>query len=396
MPERQDFTKIPVGQLGIIALPGCEKVAQKIDSYLVKWRKERESEHKDTIQFAGYERDSYVINASFPRFGSGEGKCVIKETVRGFDVFILCDPFNYGVEYKMYGRFVPMSPDDHYANLKRAISAIAGKARRITVIMPMLYEGRQHRRTSRESLDCADMLRELCISYGVDNIITFDAHDPRVQNAVPQSGFENVQPVYQMIKAICKNVDDLNIDNNHMMVISPDEGGMGRCIYFSSVLGLDLGMFYKRRDYSVIIDGRNPIVAHEFLGSNVEGKDVIIIDDMISSGDSMIEVATKLKELKANRIFICASFGLFCNGLDTFDKAYADGLISKVFTTNLIYSSPELLSRDWYVNVDLSKYCSYIIDTLNHDDSISELLDPKDRIHKLLTKYGFDSHITNK
>jgi len=396
MPELQDFTKIPVGQLGIIALPGCEKVAQKIDSYLVKWRKERESEHKNTIQFAGYERESYIINASFPRFGSGEGKCVIKDTVRGFDVFILCDPFNYGVEYKMYGRFVPMSPDDHYANLKRAISAIAGKARRITVIMPMLYEGRQHRRTSRESLDCADMLRELCINYGVDNIITFDAHDPRVQNAVPQSGFENVQPVYQMIKAICKNVEDLNIDNNHMMVISPDEGGMGRCIYFSSVLGLDLGMFYKRRDYSVIIDGRNPIVAHEFLGSNVEGKDVIIIDDMISSGDSMIEVATKLKELKANRIFICSSFGLFCNGLETFDKAYKDGLISKVFTTNLIYSSPELLSREWYVNVDLSKYCSYIIDTLNHDDSISGLLDPKDRIHNLLTKYGFESHITNK
>ncbi len=396
MPELQDFAKIPVGQLGIIALPGCEKVAQKIDSYLVKWRKERESEHKNTIQFAGYERESYIINASFPRFGSGEGKCVIKDTVRGFDIFILCDPFNYGVEYKMYGRFVPMSPDDHYANLKRAISAIAGKARRITVIMPMLYEGRQHRRTSRESLDCADMLRELCINYGVDNIITFDAHDPRVQNAVPQSGFENVQPVYQMIKAICKNVEDLKIDNNHMMVISPDEGGMGRCIYFSSVLGLDLGMFYKRRDYSIIIDGRNPIVAHEFLGSNVEGKDVIIIDDMISSGDSMIEVATKLKELKANRIFICSSFGLFCNGLDTFDKAYKEGLISKVFTTNLIYSSPELLSREWYVNVDLSKYCSYIIDTLNHDDSISGLLDPKDRIYKLLDKYGFESHITNK
>ncbi len=271
----------------------------------------------------------------------------------------------------------------------RLISAIAGKARRITVIMPMLYEGRQHKRSSRESLDCADMLRELCLEYGVDNIITFDAHDPRVQNAIPQNGFENVQPVYQMIKAICKNVDDLKIDNNHMMVISPDEGGMGRCIYFSSVLGVDLGMFYKRRDYSVIIDGRNPIVAHEFLGTNVEGKDVIIIDDMISSGDSMIEVATKLKELKANRIFICVSFGLFCNGLETFDKAYADGLIDKVFTTNLIYSSPELLEREWHVSVDLSKYCSYIIDSLNHDDSISNLLDPKDRIKQILIKYGF-------
>ncbi len=390
MPERyEEFTTIPVGKLGIIALPGCESVAQKIDSYLVKWRKERESEHKDTLQFAGYERDTYIINASFPRFGTGEGKCVIKDTVRGYDIFILCDAFNYGVEYKMYGKYVPMSPDDHYANLKRAISAIAGKASRITVIMPMLYEGRQHRRSSRESLDCADMLRELCLEYGVDNIITFDAHDPRVQNAIPQSGFENVQPVYQMIKAICKNVDDLKIDNDHMMVISPDEGGMGRCIYFSSVLGVDLGMFYKRRDYSVIIDGRNPIVAHEFLGTNVAGKDVIIIDDMISSGDSMIEVATKLKELKANRIFICVSFGLFCNGLETFDKAYADGLIDKVFTTNLIYSSPELLAREWHVSVDLSKYCSYIIDTLNHDDSISGLLDPKDRINNILIKYGF-------
>ena len=390
MPERyEEFTTIPVGKLGIIALPGCEKIAEKIDSYLVKWRKERESEHKDTLQFTGYERDTYIINASFPRFGTGEGKCVIKDTVRGYDIFILCDAFNYGVEYKMYGKYVPMSPDDHYANLKRAISAIAGKARRITVIMPMLYEGRQHKRSSRESLDCADMLRELCLEYGVDNIITFDAHDPRVQNAIPQNGFENVQPVYQMIKAICKNVDELKIDNDHMMVISPDEGGMGRCIYFSSVLGVDLGMFYKRRDYSVIIDGRNPIVAHEFLGTNVEGKDVIIIDDMISSGDSMIEVATKLKELKANRIFICVSFGLFCNGLETFDKAYADGLIDKVFTTNLIYSSPELLERDWHVSVDLSKYCSYIIDTLNHDDSISGLLDPKDRINRVLTKYGF-------
>ena len=389
MPEYKDFTTTPVGKLGIIALPGCEGVAKKIDSYLVKWRAERESEHKHTIHFTGYERDSYIINASFPRFGTGEGKCVIKDTVRGYDIFILCDAFNYSVEYKMYGRYVPMSPDDHYANLKRAISAIAGKARRITVIMPMLYEGRQHRRSSRESLDCADMLRELCLNFGVDNIITFDAHDPRVQNAVPQSGFESVQPVYQMIKAICKNVEDLKIDNENMMIISPDEGGMGRCIYFSSVLGLDLGMFYKRRDYSVIIDGRNPIVAHEFLGTNIEGKDVIIIDDMISSGDSMIEVATKLKELKANRIFICTSFGLFCNGLEAFDKAYADGLISKVFTTNLIYQTPELLSREWYVSVDMSKYCSYIIDTLNHDDSISGLLDPEDRINKLLVKYGY-------
>lgn len=389
MPDYEDFRTIPYGQLGILALPGCEAFAAKIDQYLVTWRKERDSEHKMTLPFAGYERDTYLIKASFPRFGTGEGKCVINQTVRGFDVFILCDAFNYGVEYKMYGRYVPMSPDDHFANLKRAISAIAGKARRITVIMPMLYEGRQHRRSSRESLDCSDMLRELCLSLGVDNIITFDAHDARVQNAIPQKGFENVQPVYQMIKAMCKNISDLKLDNDHMMVVSPDEGGMSRCIYFSSVLGLELGMFYKRRDYSVIIDGRNPIIAHEFLGDNVEGKDVIIIDDMISSGDSMIEVATKLKELKANRIYICASFGLFCNGLDSFDKAYKDGLISKVFTTNLIYSTPELLSREWYVSVDMSKYCSYIIDTLNHDESISHLLDPKDRINSILVKYGF-------
>lgn len=389
MPDYEDFRTIPYGQLGILALPGCEAFAAKIDQYLVTWRKERDSEHKMTLSFAGYERDTYLIKASFPRFGTGEGKCVINQTVRGFDIFILCDAFNYGVEYKMYGRYVPMSPDDHFANLKRAISAIAGKARRITVIMPMLYEGRQHRRSSRESLDCSDMLRELCLSLGVDNIITFDAHDARVQNAIPQKGFENVQPVYQMIKAMCKNISDLKLDNDHMMVVSPDEGGMSRCIYFSSVLGLELGMFYKRRDYSVIIDGRNPIIAHEFLGDNVEGKDVIIIDDMISSGDSMIEVATKLKELKANRIYICASFGLFCNGLDSFDKAYKDGLISKVFTTNLIYSTPELLSREWYVSVDMSKYCSYIIDTLNHDESISHLLDPKDRINNILVKYGF-------
>ena len=296
--------------------------------------------------------------------------------------------FNYGMTYKMYGRDNMMSPDDHYANLKRAISAIGGKARRITVIMPMLYEGRQHRRSSRESLDCAMALQELS-DLGVDNIITFDAHDARVQNAIPNHGFENIQPAYQMIKALVKNVTDLKIDNDHLMIISPDEGGMSRCIYYSTVLGVDLGMFYKRRDYSVVIDGRNPIIAHEFLGDNVEGKDVIIVDDMISSGDSMIEVATKLKELKARRIFVCTCFGLFCNGLESFDKAYENGLISKVFTTNLIYRTPELKQREWYVEVDLSKYISYVIDTLNHDTSVSKLRDPKDRINKLLVDKGF-------
>ncbi len=391
MPDlNQEFETIPVGQLGIIALPGCEDLAKKIDKYLVSWRKERDSEHKTTIAFAGYQRDTYLLNMHFPRFGTGEGKATISETVRGFDIFIVCDMFNHGLEYKIYGKTHYMSPDEHYANLKRAISAIAGKARRITVIMPMLYEGRQHKRSSRESLDCANALQELCNYMGVDNIITFDAHDPRVQNAIPLKGFENVQPTYQMIKAIVKNVPDINFDKNHLMVISPDEGGMGRCIYYSTVLGVDLGMFYKRRDYSVIVNGRNPIVAHQFLGDNVEGKDVIIVDDMISSGESMIEVAKKLKALNAKRIFVCTSFGLFCEGLETFDKAYSEGLIDKVFTTNLIYRTPELLARDWYCEVDLSKYISYIVDTLNHDMSVSKLLNPADKIYKLLTSKGFN------
>ena len=388
--SNEKFDTIPVGQLGIIALPGCEELAEKIDKYIVRWRHERDSEHKTTIAFAGYQRESYLLNMHFPRFGTGEGKATISETVRGFDIFIVCDMFNHGLSYKIYGKTHYMSPDDHYANLKRAISAIAGKARRITVIMPMLYEGRQHKRSSRESLDCANALQELCNNMGVDNIITFDAHDPRVQNAIPLNGFENVQPTYQMIKAIVKNVPDINFDKDHLMVISPDEGGMGRCIYYSTVLGVDLGMFYKRRDYSVIVNGRNPIVAHQFLGDNVEGKDVIIVDDMISSGESMIEVGKKLKALNAKRIFVCTSFGLFCEGLESFDKAYKEGMIDKVFTTNLIYRTPELLEREWYCEVDLSKYISYIIDTLNHDMSVSKLLNPADRIYKLLTAKGFN------
>ncbi len=384
-----NFQTIPNGPLGIIALPGCEELAQKIDWYLTTWRSKRHEEHKETLPFRGYERDSYLIDVRFPRFGTGEGKATIHQTVRGFDLFILCDCFNYGVTYEMYGINVPLSPDEHFANLKRAISAIGGKARSITVIMPMLYEGRQHKRSSRESLDCANMLQELCNEMGVDNIITFDAHDPRVQNAIPLKGFENVQPVYQMIKAMTRSIDNLHFDKEHLMVISPDEGGMGRCIYYSTVLGVELGMFYKRRDYTRIVNGRNPIIAHEFLGANVEGKDVIIVDDMISSGESMIEVATKLKALKANRIFICTSFGLFCNGLDAFDEAYEKGLIHKVFTTNLIYRTPELLAREWYAEVDLSKYVSLLIDTLNHDLSVSSLLDPADRIENLLVEKGY-------
>ncbi len=383
------FDSIPVGPLGIIALPGCETLARKIDNYLLSWRSERDKESMRTSSYKGYFRDSYLINVDFPRFGTGEGKALILDSVRGLDIFIVCDMFNYGVTYKMYGMTVPMSPDDHYANLKRVISAIGGKAKRITVIMPMLYEGRQHKRSRRESLDCADMLKELCDSMGVADIITFDAHDPRVQNAIPLHGFENVAPTYQMIKALVKNVPDLKIDKDHMMVISPDEGGMNRCIYYSTVLGLELGMFYKRRDFSTVVNGRNPIVAHEFLGDNVEGKDVIIVDDMISSGDSMIEVARKLKDLHAKRIFIFSSFGLFCNGLDVFDTAYETRMIDQVFTTNLIYRTPALLEREWYTEVDLSKYISFIIETLNHDVSMSSLLDPEDRINDLLKRYGY-------
>lgn len=389
MPEIFESMTIPVGPLGIIALPGCEELAKKIDRYIVDWREKRESEHKNTIAFAGYQKESYIINANFPRFGTGEAKAVITQTIRGYDLYMVIDPFNYGCTYKMYGREVPMSPDDHFANLKRVISATMGKARRITVIMPMLYEGRQHRRAGRESLDCAIALQELCNNMGVDNIITFDAHDPRVQNAIPLNGFEDVQPAYQMIKALVNNVSDLKIDKDHLMVISPDEGGMGRCIYYSTVLGIELGMFYKRRDFTRVVNGRNPIVAHEFLGDDVEGKDVIIVDDMISSGESMIEVAKKLKDLKANRIFICTCFGLFCEGLRAFDEAYEKGLFDRVFTTNLVYRTPELLQRDWYCEVEMSKYISYIIDTLNHDMSVSKLLNPSDRIYAFLERKGY-------
>ena len=388
MPDNSDLLRtIPVGSLGMIAMHGCEELGKKIDYYLSSWRAERESEHTQNIAFGGYVRDSYLINAVCPRFGTGEAKGTIRQSVRGYDLFLISDVFNQGCTYKMYGKERPKSPDDHYQDLKRIIAAVGGKARRITVIMPMLYEGRQHKRSSRESLDCALALQELT-GMGVENIITFDAHDARVQNAIPLSGFENVQPTYQMIKTMLRTIPDLKIDRDHMTIISPDEGGMGRCIYYSSVLELDLGMFYKRRDYSVIINGRNPIIAHQYLGDNVEGKDVIIVDDMISSGDSVLDIATKLKAMKARRIFICASFGLFVEGFDNFDKAYADGRIDKLFTTNLTYRRPELLERPWYQEVDMSKYIAYIIDTLNHDCSVSELLNPAQKIHDLLVRTG--------
>ncbi len=384
--EKRNLETIPVGSLGMIALEGCKVLGEKVDKYLVKWRAERESEHKDSLAFAGYQRDSYMLGAKVPRFGSGEAKGMILESVRGTDLYLLVDVCNYSLTYSLSGHRNHMSPDDHYQDLKRIIAAVGGKARRITVIMPFLYEGRQHRRTARESLDCALALQEL-VQMGVDNIITFDAHDPRVQNAIPLHGFETVQPVYQFIKGLLRNEKNLTIDSDHMMVISPDEGGMGRAIYIANVLGLDMGMFYKRRDYTTIVNGRNPIVAHEFLGSSVEGKDMIIIDDMISSGDSMLEVATELKKRKANKIFVFSTFGLFTNGLEKFDKAYEEGLIDKVLTTNLIYQTPELLNREWYINCDMSKYIAYIIDTLNHDSSINDLLNPNERIQNIVARY---------
>ena len=377
---------MPDGALGLIPLKSCEELGAKVDQYLVGWREKREHAHKNEAAFKGYHRDSYIISTSVPRFGTGEAKGVIKESVRGYDLYLMVDVTNYSLTYSVSGHENHMSPDDHYADLKRIIAAVGGKARRITAIIPFLYESRQHKRTARESLDCALALQELT-AMGVDNIITFDAHDPRVQNAIPLKGFETVQPAYQFIKGILKNCDDLKLDNDHLMIISPDEGGTNRAVYLANVLGVDMGMFYKRRDYSKIVEGRNPIVAHEFLGTSVEGKDVIIIDDMISSGESMIDVATELKKRKANRIFVVSTFGLFTNGLERFDKAVEDGTIYKVVTTNLTYQTPELLSRPYYINCDMSKYIAYIIDTLNHDSSISDLLNPYDRIQKLVSKY---------
>lgn len=377
---------IPVGMLSVVGMRGCEDMCSKVDAYLAEWRAARHGELTEDADFNGYIRDSYLLKTKCPRFGSGEAKGTILESARGHDIFIVCDVFNYGVTYDMYGMKVPMSPDDHFQDIKRIIAAIGGKARRINVIMPMLYEGRQHKRSTRESLDCALALQEL-VSMGVENIITFDAHDARVQNAIPlRGGFESVQPTYQFVKALVNNVPDLDLSK--LMVISPDEGGMGRCMYYSSVLGVDLGMFYKRRDYSVIVNGRNPIVAHDFLGSDVTGKDLIVVDDMISSGDSVLDIGKKLKAAGANRIFICTTFGLFCNGLENFDKAYEAGHITKVFTTNLNYRPQELIDRPWYQEVDMSKYIAYLIDTLNHDESISGLLEPVHRINKLLTEKG--------
>ena len=333
--NERNLDNIPAGTLGIIAIDGCQAMGKEVDHFITTWRHEDGHKFMDDVVFSGYQRDSYLVNAHVPRFGSGEAKGVIDESVRGMDLYILVDVCNYSLTYSMSGNTNHMSPDDHYQNLKRIIAAVGGKAKRINVIMPFLYESRQHKRSSRESLDCALALQELT-HMGVDNIITFDAHDPRVQNAIPLSGFETVRPTYQFVKGLLDRYDDLIIDSDHMMAISPDEGATERAVYLANVLNLDMGMFYKRRDYTRVVNGRNPIVAHEFLGSSVEGKDVIILDDMISSGDSILDVAKQLKSRNAKRIFAAATFGLFTNGLDKFDEAYESGLIDGVLTTNLI------------------------------------------------------------
>ena len=383
--SQKDLTKIiPYGDLAIIPLESSRPIGEKVDAYIAGWR--TQSEPGSSIHFTNYKKDSYIIDAVCPRFGSGEAKGILNESVRGKDVYLLVDVCNHNLSYTVCGQVNHMSPDDHYQDLKRMIAAISGKARRITVIMPFLYESRQHKRSSRESLDCALALQELT-NMGVDNIITFDAHDPRVQNAIPLKGFETVQPTYQFIKALLANVDDIHMNSESMMIISPDEGAMGRAIYFANVAGTDVGTFYKRRDYTKIVEGRNPIIAHEFLGSDVAGKDVVVIDDMISSGESMIDVATELKRRKANRIFVASTFGLFTNGLKKFDEAYKSGLIYRVMTTNLVYQPQELLEREYYINVDMSKYIALLIDTLNHDCSIAEYLNPTERIEKILKKY---------
>lgn len=384
--DQQHLNNMPYGPLGIIAMQGIDVLGDKVNSYLQRWRELQELQDESFCSTPGQDRDSFLIQTTCPRFGTGEGKGVIRESVRGFDIYILIDVCAYNVKYRMYDMEVPMSPDDHYQDLKRIIAAIAGKAKRVNVIMPMLYESRQHRRNTRESLDCAIALQEL-ESMGVANVITFDAHDPRVMNAVPLCGFENVMPTYQMLKALLGRVKDLHIDKDNMMVVSPDEGAVQRNIYYSSVLALELGMFYKRRDYTTIVAGRNPIVAHEYLGDSVEGKDVIVADDILSSGESLLELARELKKRKAKRIFCIVTFAFFTNGIQEFEEAYQQGIIAGLVATNLTYRSPELREAKWFVEADMGKYISYLIATLNHDRSLSALLNPYNRIQSLLSRY---------
>lgn len=378
------------GELSIISTKGNEDFARQVDDWIRQWRSEeavalaqKEKVGADATLFdTDIHVDSFVASADTIRFADGEGKCVLHESMRGHDVYILCDLFNYGVTYKMYGVEQRMSPDDHYQDLKRIIGAIGGKARRISVVMPMIYEGRQDNRSGRESLDCAISLQEL-VRMGVTNIITFDVHNGGVMNAIPYHGFENVHPTYQMLKALVKKVPDISLTSDELVMFSPDEGGMARCVYYSSILGLDLSMFYKRRDYTRVVNGKNPIVAHEYLGGDIRGKDVIVVDDIIASGESMMDVARKIREMGARRVFLFASFGLFCEGLEKIDEAYENGYFDYLFTTNLVYRSPELLSRKWFVEVNLTKYVALLIDTLNHDRSISRLLSNAEKITNL-------------
>ena len=386
MSENYSYEKIlPIAPLKIVALEGCRDLAKEVDKFLVDFREKGNQEFQDTPNFHGYHEETYLLKSSCPRFGSGEAKGILYESVRGDDLFILADVMNYSLTYKVCGHENHMSPDDHYQDIKRIISAANGKARRINGVMPFLYESRQHKRSQRESLDCAFALQEL-IDMGVSNIITFDAHDPRVCNAIPLYGFDSFNPPYQYIKALSRAVPDLQIDKDHLMVISPDEGAMGRAVYFAGVLGVDMGMFYKRRDYSTIVNGKNPIVAHEFLGDDLHGKDVIIIDDIISSGESMLDVARQIKDRGANRVFVCAAFGLFTDGLEKFDEYHEKGYISKVITTNLVYQSPELLSRPYYTEANMTKFLAAIIDCINHDVSTEHVNDPTERIQRLLKR----------
>ena len=386
--SREKFPMMPVAPLGVIAMRGCEEMGKAVNDYLTKWQVDNSTDEM-LHSFYGSEANGFLIHANCPRFGTGEGKGMILDSVRGYDLYIICDVGAYQCTYKLYGKEVPMTPDEHYADLKRIIAAVSGKAKRINVIMPMLYEGRQHRRTARESMDCALMLQEL-VAMGVSNIITFDAHDPRVQNAIPLNGFESIMPTYQMLKAMCATYDDLKIDKDHMMVVSPDEGAISRNIYYSSAMGVDLGMFYKRRDYTRVVNGRNPIVAHEYMGVDVSGKDVFVADDIIASGDSILDLAYNLKKRGAKRVFAGATFAFFTSGLDVFNKAYEEGVIDHVFATNLTYASPEALAAPWFTQANMSKYMAFVIATLNHDQSISYLLDPWKRIEKLLVKYRED------
>ncbi|MBR5561361.1 MAG: ribose-phosphate pyrophosphokinase [Clostridia bacterium] len=381
----QKFPMMPIAPLGIIAMRGCEEMGKAVNDYLTKWQVDNSTDEK-LHSFYGSEANGFLIRTNCPRFGTGEGKGMLLDSVRGYDLYIICDVGAYQCTYKMYGKEIPMTPDEHYADLKRIIAAASGKAKRINVIMPMLYEGRQHRRTARESMDCALMLQEL-VAMGVSNIITFDAHDPRVQNAIPLSGFESIMPTYQMLKAMTHTYDDLKMDKDHMMVVSPDEGAIGRNIYYSSAMGVDLGMFYKRRDYTRVVNGRNPIVAHEYMGDTVEGKDVFVADDIIASGDSILDLAYNLKKRGAKRVFAGATFAFFTSGLEAFNKAYEEGVIDHVFATNLTYATPEVLNAPWFTQADMSKYMAFVIATLNHDQSISYLLDPWKRIEKLLKEY---------